>query len=152
VGFLVSPPRSLCFQVDDDIIVCALGRDAPSDHDWDRFVEQAGGEMMQRPRPVLVVSDGGHPSASQRDAMNRKLPPGGVLTAVVTDSLVAHGGVTIQSWFDSTIRAFPKDNESRLQALRYLGVDPSRDAAIFSAIGGMLNAVTCGLPPVTAGP
>jgi hypothetical protein len=37
------------------------------------------------------VSEGGLPSASQREAMDRKLPPEGVLTAVMIDSLIARG-------------------------------------------------------------
>jgi len=127
------------------VAVLVHGRDAPRDPEWARFIEEAGDEMGRRARPVLVVSDGGHPSASQREVMNQKLPRAGVLTAVVTDSLVARGAVAIESWFGGAIRAFPK--EAVVQALRYLGVDPSRDAAIFEDIGGLLNAVTSGVPP-----
>ena len=101
--------------------------------------------MVRRARPVLVVSDGGYPSVSQRSAMSRKLPAGGVLTAVVTDALFARGALTVEAWFGGAIRAFPKDSAD--QALRYLGVDPSRDEAIYGSLGGMLNAVTSGLPP-----
>jgi hypothetical protein len=143
----VSIPRaSLCFEVQDDVILLVHGRDAPDDAEWRGFVDEAGGAMTRSPRPVLVVSDGGHPSVSQRRVM-RGMPVGGVRTAVVTDSLVARGAVTIEAWFDGTIRAFPKNNAALVEALRYLGVDPSRDDAIGDAIGGMLNAVTGGVPP-----
>ncbi len=128
VGFLVSPPQSLCFQVYDDVILVALGVSPPNDSDWSRFVEQAGRAMMQGPRPILVVSEGGLPSASQRDAMDQKLPPAGVLTAVITDSPVTRGAVT--------------------DALRHLRVDPSRDAAIFSVIPRICNIVASGPSPL----
>jgi hypothetical protein len=144
---LTAPRSSLSFEVHDDILLLVLGRDAPRDPEWSHFVEEAGSEMERRARPVLVMSEGGHPSASQREAMNQKLPRAGVLIAVVTDSLVARGTVAVESWFGGAIRAFPKDNEAVVQALRYLGVDPSRDAAVFRALGGMLSAVTSGVPP-----
>jgi hypothetical protein len=154
----MAPPRSLCFTVYDDIIVVALGVSPTRDDDWSRFVEQAGGAMMQRPRPVLVMSEGGLPSASQREAMDQKLPPGGVLTAIVTDSLVTRAAVTTSFWTNSMVRAFPMNSKFRafpkrdgddtlLQALRYLGVDPSRDAAIARDIPKLCNLVASGPSP-----
>lgn len=151
----MAPPRSLCFKVYDDIIVVALGMSPTRDDDWSGFVEQAGGAMMQRPRPVLVVSEGGLPSASQREAMDQKLPPGGVRTAVMTDSLVTRGAVTTRFWTGSTVRAFPMSSKFRAfpkrdgddtlrEALRYLGVDPSRDAAIVHDIPNLCNMVASG--------
>jgi hypothetical protein len=138
---VVSIPRaSLCFEVHDDILLLVHAREAPNDAEWSGFVTEAESEMMRQPRPVLVVSEGGLPSASQRTALNQK--PHGVLTAVLIDSCVAEG-----SWFEGGVRAFPKDEQGMIQALRYLGVDISRDEAIFDAIGGMLSAVTGGVPP-----
>jgi hypothetical protein len=155
----MAPPRSLAFHVYDDLIVLALGQHDLRDDDWASFVDKAGSEIMRRPRPVLVVSEGGLPSASQREAMDQKLPAVGVLTAVMIDSLVARSAVTVRSWFSSmTIRAFPINSKFRafpkhdhddalLEALRYLEVDPARDAAIAGALPRLLNLVASGEAP-----
>jgi hypothetical protein len=154
----MAPPRSLCFKVYDDIIIVALGVSPTRDDDWSRFIEQAGGAMMQRPRPILVMSEGGLPSASQREEMDQRLPPGGVLTAIMTDSLVTRGAVATSFWTNSTVRAFPMNSKFRvspnhdgddtlLQALRYLGVAPSRDAAIVREIPSLCDLVASGPRP-----
>ncbi len=140
------PRASLRFHVYDDIIILVHGRDAPNDVDWNGFVEETGGQMMRRPRPVLVVSEGGYPSASQQKALSQELPPDGARTAVLVDARVAER-VLIQSWFDGATCAFPKENKALLEALRYLGVDSSRDTALLDAIAAMLSAVTSGGPP-----
>jgi hypothetical protein len=123
----MAPPRSLAFQVYDDLIVVALGQSAVRDDDFFRFIDEAGSKITRSPRPILVVSEGGLLSASQRAAMDHKLPSGCRLETVIADSF----------------RAVPKPDhyDALLAAFRSLAVAPSRDAAIVRDLPRLLNLV-----------
>jgi hypothetical protein len=67
---------------------------------------------------ILVLTDGGAPNAAQRQLTTDLLDR--IRTAVVSQSRLARGAVTVFSWFNADMRAFsPLDI---VEAFRFLGI------------------------------
>ncbi len=118
----------------------------PTNADWEAYLDAL--EAMRSKTDaiedagLLVVTDGSNPSASQREAMNRRFPIK-IRVAVVTASVVARGAVTIFSWFNPLIRAFTPTDFG--DALKYLGVDPSRYVEIRGRVADMRLELATGV-------
>ena len=87
---------------------------------------------------ILVVTEGGSPSAAQRARLTEIFGKKGVPTAVLTDSSIVRGVVQALNWFvQGALRAFAPE---RLEdALVYLGA-PVGFAGDFRKIIGTLKA------------
>ena len=127
-----------------DVALVVHGPKPPSSDDWDAFLDAAAALLPKRPDfvPVLVLTDGGRPSAAQREAMNRITPRNGVLCAVATGSAVARGAVSILSWFNPHIRAFPPG--ALRDALAYLELDASRYDDVLARVARMRMQLASG--------
>ncbi len=125
---------TLLYDVTPELVVLVHGDDHPSGADWEGYLA-ALGKLGAIPRSgVLVVTDGAGPSPTQREAMNTRYAVQ-VRVAVVTASPVARGMVTVLSWFNKLIRAFPPP--AIRDALAYLQVDASRHDEVVSMVGAM---------------
>lgn len=119
-------PRTLAIRViPGRTAILLVGSRTPDDQEWDEVCTIMRKNVHDR---ALVVTDGGGPSARQRQllidaAAGRKVP-----TSVMTDSVVVRGITTAMSWFVPEVRAFPP---SQLQAaLDYLRITtPVADVA-----------------------
>ena len=105
---------TLAFVAQDDLAIVVHGGLPPTDVEWDAYVEFLMSVMSPywsvpgklRRRRVLVVTDGGSPSALQRKKIQEAFPDSNIPTSVVTASQVARGVVLALSWFGLKIRAF----------------------------------------------
>jgi hypothetical protein len=135
----------MIFSIERDLVMGVYGPQAPTDEEWEEYLE-ALKQQADNPLPVLTVSDGGGPNAVQRRkliAMYTKEQGERARIAVVTDTVATYGIVTAISWFSSGIKAFKTPNFE--EALSYLGVEPARFAFVQMRIR-MLRR-TLGLPP-----
>lgn len=112
-------------------VVLSLHRkDAPSDQAWIEYIESfvaALAEVQGDARRIrgLAISDGGGPTAKQRDQLNafmRHSTEGRGTVAIVTSDSIVRGIVKALSWFNPMARAFAPDELSR--AIDYLGLTP----------------------------
>ena len=89
---------------------------APSDEEWNRYLELCRGSMpdaLAAPFNMsgLVFTDGGGPTTPQRAALLDVMRDARIRSSVITTSALVRGIVTALSWFSpSSIRAFaPRD-------------------------------------------
>ncbi len=115
--------KNLAVQLIDSTLVVVHNARAPSDDDWQLFMD-VWKRHLDHVTAQLVVSDGGAPNPEQRRASlalisrRRTGPPP---TAVLTTSMLVRGAVTALAWFiRDRIRAFPPDRVS--EACKFLGV------------------------------
>ena len=107
--------------------VLAHATEAPTEPEWDRYIEQMRAYIPQVPRlRILVVTEGGTPSPKQRQALDVVSKP--VMNkskiAVVTRSTFARGVVNAFALLYPVYRAFdPRDIDG---ALRYLDLSPAQ--------------------------
>jgi hypothetical protein len=124
----------------------AHGPSAPSQPDWDRYLEQCAaiiqraGNDMTRIR-ALAITDGGAPNAKQRDAVQKALDNKPVRMVVMTESRFARGVVTALGWINPHIKPFsPYDVAA---AFAFLGIDSaSKDSAI-AGLAALSNEFGC---------
>jgi hypothetical protein len=128
--------KNMAFQKVGDYVVMVHNAMAPTDEEWEEFLTQY--ELNS----VLVVTDGGAPTASQRkrmksridelrsDAAMKKKDP---KVATITASSFVRGVLTALGWFyHDAYAAFPPDHIN--QALAYLGVPPKYHIAVKTAV------------------
>jgi hypothetical protein len=118
--------KSLAFGRVDDCMVIVHSKDPPNDEDWNAWLEfnmryLKSGVTLK----CLVVTEGGAPSPTQRQLMNKKLSEFSISdsnyrNAIVTNSAFVRGVVTALSWFHPGYRAFSTDRFD--EALDYLEV------------------------------
>lgn len=111
----------------EKFLVAAHTKLAPGEEEWEGWMEFClravrPGEVMK----VLIVTEGGAPSAAQRQVMNEKLSPyvienpNALRNAIVTSSAFVRGVVTALSWFHPGHCAFSPANMD--DAMAYLEV------------------------------
>jgi hypothetical protein len=136
--------RTLLFDAHLELAILVHGEQAPSDEDWDAWLQLVQRQLARAERPrCIVVSDGDVvPTPKQRGALNKVLDEYGrpVPTAVMSLSRTARGIVTVMGWFNSAIRAFAMDELS--SALEYLDVAPTRRADVLTRIMRMRIALS----------
>jgi hypothetical protein len=114
--------RTLSFGSFMSCVILVHSKAAPSDKDWNKYVEFL--KLQKKPETkILVVGKAGTPppSAAQRAKLTSVFGKVGVPTAVLTDSQIARGAVTALNWiFPQKLSAFPTE---RLEdALAHLGL------------------------------
>jgi hypothetical protein len=114
--------------VPDVLMVCVNTQVAPSDSEWDAYIEEIV-KNLGRIKGVLVYSEAVGPSAPQRARANAtfgkqeiKFP-----TAIMSGSRVVRGIVTALSWAagDDNIKAFATTDFKGV--MTYLGLDADEE-------------------------
>lgn len=121
-------------RVVDRLFVVYYGRCDPTEAEWARHLE------LMRSHGIadcveLVVTDGGHPSESQRVELDALRPGRAGAIAVVSESVAIRAAVTLLSWFNRKIQAF-RPGELR-DALIYLDIPVTRESLIQRVIDTM---------------
>jgi hypothetical protein len=118
----------------DSCVFVAHRKGRMVDADFGQFLD----DVLPRSaiRRVVVRAGEGAPRADHRAALSRWYQASSVRGAVLTDSIIARGGVTALSWFGLTIRAFaPQQLE---QALDYVEIPhehwPAAKSVMYAAI------------------
>jgi hypothetical protein len=119
----------------DSTYVLVLGAANPPDVEWAQWVDYIATQIQPGSAPrVIVVTEGGSPTAAQRAALSKVTDryKNEAKVAVLTESVIARGALTALSWFAADVyRPFsPTDFDN---ALKYLGVS-SAAAEIKTAI------------------
>lgn len=101
----------------DRTAVTVLGRNPPSDEEWEAVCA-----FCRAPNPpvrVLVLSAGGAPTSPQRQKILEASGGKGLPQAILSESQFVRGVVTAISWFVKDVRAFaPSDLQSALDYLK----------------------------------
>jgi hypothetical protein len=152
--------KNMAFQKVGDYFILVHNAAAPTDEEWDEWMSEFDLHS------ILVVTDGGAPTASQRkrmklrvDQLRGELAASGTKrepkVATITASSFVRGVLTALGWFyHDAYAAFPPDHID--QALSYLGVPPKFHIAMKTGVqtlrvqlkksknGGLARPVTGG--------
>jgi len=113
--------RTMAYARHRDYAVLVHSPRAPSDAEWDAYLGRAD-EWLLELHGILVVSDGGGPTSSQRRALKKLLAEKArhnASFALISPSLLARGIVLAINLFDPNIRAFrPEDVDQAFNFLR----------------------------------
>jgi hypothetical protein len=143
----------------DKYVVVVHGKQAPTDEEWNAYMDfNARHFLPGQEMRLLVVTDGGAPTASQRMVLNERLSahrredPKSFLTAIITASTLVRGVATAISWFHPVVRAFSDTNLG--DAFQYLGVPSNYHDEIRRTIKGLKAELLqpAGLKPPKPGP
>jgi hypothetical protein len=116
-------------------VVISLHRhDAPSPEEWYEYLQALEVAMVAlkgdtRGIRGLSISDGGGPSAKQREELNefmRQFTGGRGTVAIVTANPIVRGIIKALSWFNPQARGFAPDELTK--AVDYLGLTPDQRA------------------------
>jgi hypothetical protein len=102
-----------------DVVIGVHTERAPSDDEWDGWIELCAKATPNR-LGFLVFTDGGGPSSIQRSKLSMIPELKRIPSAVVTSSAVGRGIVTAVAWLGTKVRAFAPVNVR--DALDYLRV------------------------------
>ena len=103
---------------------------APTDAEWDEYLRQTG-EWLPEVHGVLIVTEGGGPTSSQRRSLKKMLAEKmhhSIFLAVISSSMLARGIVLAINLFNPYIRAFHPEDLDR--ALSFLGVPVAERPAL----------------------
>jgi hypothetical protein len=131
--------KTMAFRVIEGVFVVVHGKANPEDDEWTDYLEyykQFGRNSLK----TLILTEGGGPSTKQRGQMNEALQGSTPIIALCTDSKVVRGIVTAISWFNSNIKAFPR--EQTQAALAYLSVNDQQAKYILDRIPALENGIT----------
>ena len=131
----MSAPRTMAFaRHHRSYVVTVHSARAPSDAEWGAYLRDTG-EYLPELRGVLIVTDGGGPTSSQRRSLKKlfeEQPHFNAFFAVISSSLLARGIVLAINLFNPYIRAFRPEDIDR--ALKFLRVpEPERPSLLAMA-------------------
>lgn len=111
---------TIAWEFHQRLIVLVIGRASPTVREWDRFVAECAARAADDLNGgVLVVSDGGAPSSTQRHAIANLSAARQTPQAVVVNSAVGRGVVTAMSWLG--IRNKPFAPRELMEAFAFVG-------------------------------
>jgi hypothetical protein len=118
------------------VLIALHGRSMPSDEEWRRYFEAgkqlyAPGADLSRVR-ALNLTDGGAPSARQREQIREHMGDRELYWAIVTTSRFARGVATALGWFYPRFKAFAPQDFHR--ATRFLGIPEGEVESLWEAI------------------
>lgn len=125
---------TLAFGRVDRCVLLVHSEEAPTDREWDAYIDFVNAQLPDRIR-ILVVSNGGTPSAPQRNQIKdvaTQFPDKTIPTAVITTSVLARGAVTAINWFFKNVRAFAPMEIA--EALKFLEIPPEAEAPVQQAL------------------
>jgi hypothetical protein len=123
---------TLAFTVIDRVFLVAYGTDSPTDEDWIEYLAELLGHGIDRTMQI-IVSDGGAPTWAQSRELNRLVAGRKVPIAVLSQSAQVRGLVTVLSWFNRKIKAFPP--YAIREAMAYLEIPSTRTDLIERELG-----------------
>ncbi len=126
--------RHMAWKVIDRLHIAVFGTEAPTDVEWQKYLEVVERHGIDRTHQ-LIVTDGGVPTYAQRQYLNERLAGRHVPVAVVSSSRRIITVVTAMSWFNRLIKAFPP-HQFR-EAIAYLEIPASRTEMIEGEIERM---------------
>jgi stage II sporulation SpoAA-like protein len=135
----------LCY-IFRDIVLLVEGANPHPDSDWSDFLDACDLAMSQNNGKirVLVVTEGAGPNAKQRQlSLERGWRGNRSPVAVVTDSQLARGIITVFAWFNLNIRAFSTRNLSG--GFEFLDCNATEIMELKNAIAQLRKGL--GLPP-----
>jgi hypothetical protein len=142
--------RTLAFAQTDGLMVLVHSKEAPSDPEWDRWIE-AWFACLERGQPsrLLIVTDGGAPNSGQRHRMSQQIQSrrGQALrAALLSESMFARLVLNLliameATWFGGFYRAVKGEHgasqiyrafgrQELRSALPWLELPPSREADV----------------------
>ncbi|MET0340762.1 MAG: hypothetical protein ABW252_07155 [Polyangiales bacterium] len=104
------------------LMLAVMNETAPTDAQWQRWLELAAERIGKDLRAIIEVYGGVGPNARQRQAMTPLLGKLDPRTAVMSDSLLVRGLVTAVSWLGIPNAAFGMGQHEA--AARYLELTP----------------------------
>ena len=123
--------------VSERVVVIAHSADRPSQAAWDVLLDEFRPSELEpdRLRGFLISSAGGAPDAIQREAITESERLNKLPTAVLSDSTLVRGAITVLSWFGRRIRGFPPDDTSG--ALDFLSVPAAQRDTVLSELASL---------------
>ena len=116
--------RNMGFAIIDRLLV-VLYVGSPTDAEWVAYIDAVQRNGIER-TSHLVFTEAGGPNAKQRRYLNNALAGRDVPVAVVSGNVYIRSVVTVLSWFNRKIRAFPGTDSGLRDALAYLEIPASR--------------------------
>ncbi|MFT3775497.1 MAG: hypothetical protein QM820_59880 [Minicystis sp.] len=126
---------SLVFEQTPLCIVMLMGRNNPSDAEWDTYLSAiAAGIAAGMPARALVISNGGAPTPAQRARLEKATTPisGQLKAAIVTGSTFVRGVLNAMALVNRGYRAFPPDKLD--EAFAYLDIRPANAGELRAAV------------------
>lgn len=130
--------RNVAVRVVDRLFIVVYGTRDPTTEEWDTYLDMVRVHGIDRTQQ-LICTDGGEPSASQRQELNELLGGRWLPVAVVSSSVRIRGTVMALSWFNRKIKAFPPS--SMREAIAYLELPVSRLALIEREVRALRNEI-----------
>jgi hypothetical protein len=122
---------------------------APTNDEWDSILAMLERTMRAHGAvQIIVLTEGGPPSATQRAALTRILAGGKSRSAVLTQSKAARAIVTALRWWNPTIVSFSPDDLA--SAMAFLRIEPERKGTIERTLVELRDEVARSLPKVGA--
>jgi hypothetical protein len=132
----------LAWQVVAGVMVVANGVQTPSESEWARATAQARQLASRGPLKILVISNGGVPSAKQRRELSEVCGPQRFSLAVLTDSVMARAATTAIRLFMPNTAAFRTTEHER--AFQFLGIAAAEWGNIERALATIQGLVVRG--------
>jgi hypothetical protein len=128
--------QTLSFSFLDSLMVIYQSEIAPDLDEWAAGLQALQDRLSLDPAMrVFVVSDGGVPDLLHRrmaETMQRGLGLPGIVTAVLSDSVVGMMVTRIIRWFNPLVRQFPMADT--VGAFAYLAVAPEDQEAVLAQV------------------
>lgn len=131
--------KTLAYAVVGRVLLSALAVKAPSDEEWESYLQS----WLRMPggagRAVMVFTDRAGPTSAQRVRLGELLDGSEQVTAVITGSAVGRLMVAAVAWANPGIRAFAPDRIA--EAFEFLGIPAPERPAILAAARGLIAEV-----------
>jgi hypothetical protein len=122
------------------MLVSCETKEAPSDQEWDEFLRMLATHQANfASLRILVVTDGGGPTATQRKRLQTALAGQSVKVAVVTDSIKVRFIVSSVALLNHSIATFSRSEFSK--AIAFLGLGAGEYRMAMKAVDEMTQVL-----------
>lgn len=99
--------RTMAWRTEGRLNVVVHGARSPTNLEWQRYVTEAMSFSTRADTCVVVLSRGGSPDGSQRQALATALRGRPSPVALLTDKVIARAAIAAMSLFNPRMKAFP---------------------------------------------
>lgn len=141
--------RTIAYALVDGVCINVHNHVPPREEEWDVYMEFRRQHQAEI-RGILVLSEGGRPSAKQREQLRDVLSEGPApRVAIITQSQLVRNTAGLLTWFfkDKVRILLPRELG---QAFEFLGIDPRRVERLHATIAS-LQAEISGAPATRTG-